>query len=75
MLNDSHIVVAKENIKNVWRDCLQFFRNVKESAANLTDLRILEEHLQIIFRDESEYEYIFYSVIAEKLNLIKRFAS
>lgn len=54
MLNDSHIVVAKENIKTVWRELLQFMRNAKESAANLTDPRLLGEHLQIIFRDESK---------------------
>lgn len=54
MLNDSHIVVATENIKNVWRELLQFIRNAKESAASLTDPHILGEHLQIIFRDESK---------------------
>lgn len=54
MLNDSHIVVATENIKNLWRDLLQLMRNVKESAVNLTDPSILGEHLQIIFRDESK---------------------
>lgn len=54
MLNDSHIVLAKENIKNVWRELLQFIRNAKETAAELTDPRILGEHLQIIFRDESK---------------------
>lgn len=54
MLNDSHIVVAKENIRNVWGELLQFIRKFKESAAELTDPRILGEHLQIIFRDESK---------------------
>lgn len=55
MLNDSHVVVAKENVQNIWRELLQFFRNAKESAATLTDPRILGEHLQIIFRDESKW--------------------
>lgn len=56
MLNDSHVVVAKENIKNVWRELLQFIQNAKESAATLTDPKILGEQLQIIFRDESKYQ-------------------
>lgn len=54
MMNDSHIVLAKENIKGVWRELLQFIRNAKETAAEFTDPRILGEHLQIIFRDESK---------------------
>lgn len=56
-MNDSHIVVAKENIKNVWRELLQFIRNAKESASTLTDPRILGEQLQIIFRDESKWPW------------------
>lgn len=54
MFNEGQIVVVKENIKNAWIELVEFMRNFKESAQNLTDPRILGEQLQIIFRDESE---------------------
>lgn len=53
VLNDSKVVVAKDNIKNIWIELLEILRNFKESASNLTNPRILGEQLQIIFRDES----------------------
>lgn len=62
VFNDSQIVVVKDNIKNAWSEFLKALRNFKESASQLTDPRILGEQLQIIFRDESELNFVFKTV-------------
>lgn len=53
-LNDTRLVGIKDNANNVWNELIQWLRNVKETASELTNPRLLGEHLQIIFRDESE---------------------
>lgn len=40
--------------RNAWLNLRRLVQQMKEAAAELTDLSILSEHLRVIFRDESE---------------------
>lgn len=54
-MNNAHIDVVKDNIKNLWQELVEVMKNVKESASQFTNPNLLAEHLQVIFRDESEW--------------------
>lgn len=54
-MNNAHIDVVKDNMKNLWQELLEIMKNVKESAAQFTNPNLLAEHLQVIFRDESKW--------------------
>lgn len=52
-LGESRIDSMNDAMRNAWSNLVQLMHRAKEAAVELTDPKILSEHLKVIFRDES----------------------
>lgn len=58
-MTTSRVESINETVRNAWANLVEAIQKMKETAVEVTDLRIISEHLQIIFRDESKFSIVF----------------